>query len=373
MADSFPIETLTCSTHSRTPDILRIEDLKYALFPNEFRFQHEPPQNGSLGLLRKLPTELLFDILEQLPIQSLLRFRKASLHARDIVDKMPKLHTLMKHAPQILYAIILLKPSTPIPLQDLSKKLKQMTCDICGDLAPYFWVPTASRTCLTCLHYRYTPRTQDELAMVYTNRYESSLKRDTSSRISFRPSLPSFRDAYFSSLPSYRYCQTTFRTNTLPGGEQINIRSTRSIRLYQTQSDADVRAIRQVGFPQPPCPPGENNDWEFPTRAVLRTVNEYPDWVKEMSVTGLHYAPRIPRRYFAAIAAPWVHDGTVETPVFCVTCSYSERFFERAFTREGFREHLVRDCRVGPFNPRALELRFSQRVPFRNHRYYEES
>ncbi|PVH96479.1 hypothetical protein DM02DRAFT_659161 [Periconia macrospinosa] len=160
------MEGITYGPEFEAPDILTLDSL-YSLYPHKLRLQQTPPPKSNIGELNVLPNELLVAILEQLPIQSLLTFRNVSTHARFVVDTLPRFRAIMRHAPQIIYANLVLQPSTHVSLSALSGKLRQKECDLCppGDerLAPYIWIPTASRLCLQCLRTRGIPQTLEEL------------------------------------------------------------------------------------------------------------------------------------------------------------------------------------------------------------------
>lgn len=129
------------------------------VIPSEFLLEHwrlSAPRSSTsplpvynLGVLETLPTELLLDILEMLPVVDLMKFQLLNRTAKDLADSIPKYRAVFQNAPDTIRGILASKPSIHITISSMYDKLVQRTCDWCGKLAQHIWLPTFSRTCVS--------------------------------------------------------------------------------------------------------------------------------------------------------------------------------------------------------------------------------
>ncbi|KAF2466540.1 uncharacterized protein BDR25DRAFT_76134 [Lindgomyces ingoldianus] len=305
------MDALTFGPKAAYPGCLNMDDLAI-LYPHKFQLQLTAPPGFNAGYFGRLPLELTYQVLEHVPVQSLVQFRNVSASARYIVDTMPKFVTVMRHAPQMIYGTLLLQPSTFISISILDSKLRQQHCDICPArlLAPYFWIPTATRLCYGCLLNKPTPIEREEMAR---HKITDSC-----------------------GLPTFRFPAAVLR-GIRPGCGLVE-RSTSGATLYEmARKDNGILLSGKPSWAQ--WGVSEHYDW-----SPKNTPGSYPYHM----LYNLQRAPETPnrsRRCIATVVVPWVHENKTETGVFCLTCSNTMR--RDMYHRDEFPEHL-RICRVQP-------------------------
>lgn len=109
------------------------------------------PSSSSLGLLDRIPLELLHLILVMLDFQSLLHVSRVSLLGQVVVQPLPAYRDLMEHAPHTLAALgrtglLGLHPATVLHATLLSE-----ICVSCGGYGAFLFLPTCERCCYECL------------------------------------------------------------------------------------------------------------------------------------------------------------------------------------------------------------------------------
>lgn len=110
--------------------------------------------NTTLGHLERLiPSNLLFIVLENLDLYSLVKFRQASLRAREVVGYMPyrKYQRVFEHASGLLRALFKSGRATEFSLFDVDKVLCTEACVVCGQFAGFISIPLWKRCCYVCL------------------------------------------------------------------------------------------------------------------------------------------------------------------------------------------------------------------------------
>ncbi|KAM0254898.1 hypothetical protein ACHAQJ_006335 [Trichoderma viride] len=116
--------------------------------------------NSSLGILDRLPPEIIQIILHFLDFQSLTRFARTSGAAFDLVQHLPAYIDLFRYAPRLLTALAkskLLKYHASSLLRHVLRN-DGVCCSCKNRFGGYIFLPTADRVCLLCLnsnpHYR---------------------------------------------------------------------------------------------------------------------------------------------------------------------------------------------------------------------------
>lgn len=304
------MDALTFGPETAFPGCLNMDDLAI-LYPHKFQLRlTAPPEGVDAGYFSRLPLELAYQILEHLPIQSLVQFRNVSTSTRYIVDTMPKFVAVMRHAPQMIYGTLLLQSSTFISISILNSKLRQQHCDICPArlLAPYVWTPTATRMCYWCVLCKPTPIEREEMAH--------------------------FKITDSSGLPTFRFPAAVLR-GIRPGCGLIE-RSTSGATVYEMG-----RKFKGSILPDGSAwPVAEQYDWK-----PKNTPGEYPYHLSAESRKSSE-TPKQSRRCIATVVVPWIQGNKTETGVFCLTCSNRRRRYDM-YHRDEFPEHL-KICRVQP-------------------------
>ncbi|KAF5697248.1 hypothetical protein FMUND_15480 [Fusarium mundagurra] len=114
-------------------------------------------QTPNLGILARLPQELLESIVLQLDIDSYRRFRQVSRRARYLSTAITTYLRVLRHAPDALNALRRTDLSGHVSYSDIYTALTTTKCAFCGQFGDFLFLPTAKRCCFECL--RKSPET----------------------------------------------------------------------------------------------------------------------------------------------------------------------------------------------------------------------
>lgn len=106
---------------------------------------------SSIGILDRLPIELLFEALGELDFQSITRFARVSIRGRNMVRSFPAYRDLMNHASPALAALSQTKLIHLHSASDLRTALRTEGCATCPEYGVYLFLPTCERCCWECL------------------------------------------------------------------------------------------------------------------------------------------------------------------------------------------------------------------------------
>ncbi|KAI0190383.1 hypothetical protein EV127DRAFT_90271 [Xylaria flabelliformis] len=121
---------------------------------------HNPPkpmeanlQNraSSVGILDRLPAELLHEVLRSLDFQSTIRFSRVSIQGKNILCSLPAYRDVMKYAPNALAALSEMKLLHLHSASELHNALRNERCATCPEYGAYLFLPTCERCCWQCL------------------------------------------------------------------------------------------------------------------------------------------------------------------------------------------------------------------------------
>ena len=249
----------------------------------------------STNQLDRLPVELLVEILLQLDIPSLTRFRCLSRRGMALVNALPQYTAILKHCPNIIRAIVSIQ-ADGFDCGTLYRTLCTSQCSTCNQFGDHLYLIDCRRTCYLCYITRpeFFPLSSREACRLFSS---SAKRQDTSPR----KLLELVKVPSILSLPG-RYCSAW----TSRGG---NLQPKR-IRLYDRQ--AVVQYLEGGGLPQ--------------------------------SDKGT----REPKRFMAIITAPVLLNGgrQVDRGLFCRGCEDDiderGRHFRIKYTVEGLAKHIAR-------------------------------
>ncbi|KAF4993949.1 hypothetical protein FDECE_13267 [Fusarium decemcellulare] len=125
------------------------------LKPMEANIQDRP---SSLGILDRLPAELLHGVLSELDFRSMTRFSRGSIRARNMLQSLPAYRDLMNHAPQAVAALGQTKLIHLHSASELLAALRTECCATCLEYGAYLFLPTCERCCWQCLRSNLTRR-----------------------------------------------------------------------------------------------------------------------------------------------------------------------------------------------------------------------
>lgn len=103
-----------------------------------------------LGVLDRLPLEIIHLTLILLDIQSLSDFRRVNKKAKLVTDSDPQYKTIRTHAPVSIRASLVIGTARFFSCQNLYETLSTAECDSCGDFGGYLYLITCRRVCFLC-------------------------------------------------------------------------------------------------------------------------------------------------------------------------------------------------------------------------------
>ena len=258
------------------------------------------PQAFDQGLLSRLPAEVLYIILEELPLRSLFRFRNTNRLAHYLVDNMPKFRIVVEQAPHSIRGILAFQTKVSITLREFFMKLRQRHCDYCGEAAEHLWLPTILRLCPRCAHLFPTPMTKKELRIIH-----ECLTEDD-----------------FDSIPSLRFFPYTVDPS-IPDHDSDSFETFPELTLYDTQIATEKFYQKNPKFFKSKwlMPSIMESDKTSPLVFINWTGQKSPDPSPGWSGSFRKSC----RLNMALIIAPWVSSEGAELEVVCSRCRNARR------------------------------------------------
>lgn len=316
------IEHLTYNHAHFGPNMFYLDQLLNRM-PNPASLESPTSRKRELGILSRLPIELLLTALEDLSIPDLMRFRHCNRSAASLVDSNPLLRAIIRFAPNVLKGIIALRVTASITARQLRRKCKQKYCDDCGELAPYLYLPTCLRACLNCIR------------PVGGRRIEPPLSKwEMLHFYEIEPQESEF-------IPSFQFLPATF-TN---GVHRFRISTP---QMFYDQETVRRKRLETHGSMKVHLTPEELAIYEG---RMCRDIDlERKDLSRPLITTISEPAPEEIRMHMCVVFAPWIDSSSSQTEqgFYCTSCLYSSEQ-NLLFTRETFLEHLEY-CRVRPFD-----------------------
>ncbi|KAI1184139.1 F-box domain-containing protein [Nemania serpens] len=113
---------------------------------------------SSLGILDRLPVEVLHEVLRSLDFQSIIRFSRVSIRGMNILYSLPAYRDVIKHVPHALAALSQTKLLHLHSASELHNALRAERCATCPEYGVYLFLPTCERRCWQCLRSNPTRR-----------------------------------------------------------------------------------------------------------------------------------------------------------------------------------------------------------------------
>lgn len=140
----------------------RPRDLLYSMItipdPPKSIEAHFQNSVSSLGILDRLPVELLYEVLKSLDLQSTILFSRVSIQRRNIVYSFSAYRDVIKHTPHALAAFSQTKLLHLHSVSKLHNALRNERCATCLEYGVYLFLPTCERCCWQCLRSNSTRR-----------------------------------------------------------------------------------------------------------------------------------------------------------------------------------------------------------------------
>jgi hypothetical protein len=161
------LEGLTYSRPNKTDHTLDENDLVRLCPLDNGRHQINPIHY--LGVLDRLPLELLIDIFTQVDLLSLTSFRRINQRAMQVIDSIPPYQAVIKHSIIPLRAILSVELRSAITCQGLFQTLQTPNCENCGDFGGFIYLLTYSGVYFLCFAHKekYLPLSSSEIKRRY--------------------------------------------------------------------------------------------------------------------------------------------------------------------------------------------------------------
>ncbi|KAH8725641.1 hypothetical protein GQ44DRAFT_739461 [Phaeosphaeriaceae sp. PMI808] len=134
--------------YPRLKDFTLGDNLPALDFPPDKHITKTPKVD--LGTLDVLPLELLQDLLFQIDLRTLAKFRRINRRAVEVVEAIPQHKAVTTHAPNVIHGILGIETGQWISCQNVYEKLCAPDCERCGDFAGYLYILTCERVCFLC-------------------------------------------------------------------------------------------------------------------------------------------------------------------------------------------------------------------------------
>lgn len=104
-----------------------------------------------LGKLGSLPFEIVSLICQELDVTSAFRFSHVNRTTREVLASIREFRHLGAHALETLCVLLRNGLASHIGVSDVYSALTTRNCALCGSFGGFFFLPTATRCCLTCI------------------------------------------------------------------------------------------------------------------------------------------------------------------------------------------------------------------------------
>ncbi|KAK4157498.1 hypothetical protein C8A00DRAFT_40076 [Chaetomidium leptoderma] len=110
------------------------------------------PQSSSfIRTLDRLPCEINCETIRYLDAASVIAFRQANRHARQVVSTLPEYQAATQHAMDAILALYKIGIAAHFTPADIQTVLSIEKCPLCGEFGGFIFLPTLQRCCFPCL------------------------------------------------------------------------------------------------------------------------------------------------------------------------------------------------------------------------------
>ncbi|KAI1498810.1 hypothetical protein F5X99DRAFT_307369 [Biscogniauxia marginata] len=152
-----------CSYHRRDFDLVVVRSRPHDMQPVQASLQaaFETLPTAELGILDRLPAELMSMILRELDVRSFFHFRQVNRRARVLSTGLHEYKLVSKHGLEGLRGLLRAELAHCFTIDDLYRPLITDRCLTCGSFGGLLFLFTAERCCFDCLQssasYRVLP------------------------------------------------------------------------------------------------------------------------------------------------------------------------------------------------------------------------
>ncbi|KAK3311543.1 uncharacterized protein B0T15DRAFT_427861 [Chaetomium strumarium] len=131
-----------------------VDDQLRLLISTSFR---RPSAHG-LGILDRLPTELLWAVIFRLDMRSVFRLRQVNTRARQTLEALIEYRAVAFWGLDAFCALLRTGLAERVSLTQFWDALCTKNCTLCGEFGGFISLPTWTRCCIWCVHW--APETQ---------------------------------------------------------------------------------------------------------------------------------------------------------------------------------------------------------------------
>lgn len=152
-----------CSYHRRDFDLVVVRSRPHHMQPVQASLQaaFQTLPSAKLGILDRLPVELILVVLRKLDICSFFHFRQVNRRARVLSAGFREYELVSEHGLEGLRGLLRAELAHCFTIEDLYQALVTDKCSTCGAFGWHLFLFTAERCCFDCLqssaHYRVLP------------------------------------------------------------------------------------------------------------------------------------------------------------------------------------------------------------------------
>ena len=280
-----------------------------------------------LGVLDKLPLELLQFLLSQLDLRTFETFRRVNQRALEVTESIPQYKAIATHARTALRGILSIETGPWITCEILYEKLCTAQCEECGDFGGYLYLLTCKRVCFLCFTetWKYLPLPYSEAFRKWgaTTRILSTVPRLRSVPGVYSPNGMKRRDrlCLVDPLSAYDACIAHYGSSR---NMEFHVSEVMAHKLEQFR--ARMSQASMYGSPSPVRRPRRPRTQDFSDGLCGN-----------------------PTRFFAIVRTPWLdrHTQDLEWGFHCIGCQNDHDtrplHYRRKFTKASFVDHL-RQC-----------------------------
>lgn len=118
---------------------------------NDERTTHKTESTVTIGVLNRLPAELLYILFPLFDLWTLNAFRCVNSRALDIVELLPEYIAIKQHALNALRGILCIQVGRAITCRELYDTLCSDECENCGEFGEHIYLFSCQRVCYHCL------------------------------------------------------------------------------------------------------------------------------------------------------------------------------------------------------------------------------
>ncbi len=141
-----------CSYHRMDYDLTLVRSRPHQLEVVQASIEtaFENPPTSGLGVLDRLPGELMAIVLHSFDLLSIFRFRQVNRAARLLITSLPEYQLIARNGLQGLGSLWRTKLAHCFTIDELYATLTTPNCEQCGAFGCFLFLPKATRCCFDC-------------------------------------------------------------------------------------------------------------------------------------------------------------------------------------------------------------------------------